>query len=668
MNRSWELAGGVNRRKFLALSAAALAGFAGCKTTDTDKLKQVQSRSQIGEEPGDIDGTTTVGSKTSIGNTEMIQVSGVGLVYGLPGTGSSPPANGWRLMLEDTLKKQGQTNLKELLDNPNRSTSLVLVTAMIPPGVRKGDPIDIQITLPDESKTTSLKGGRLFLCELYTTDTTGNIKSMVHEGRQSSPSGELRKGDVWVRAEGPLLAGQFIPANASAASAGPETDADGQPLYKVAKIWGGGRVLRTRAYFTLLNPGEQNSRTAAIIAERINTTFHATSEPNLKVADAKSKDLILTNVPLAYRNNHYRFLLVSRQVPLLPCGPDSVYRKKLEEELLDPATTLVAAVKLEALGSSSMRALRVGLESLSPWVRFASAESLTYLGQTDGAAELARLAEDHTALRAPALKALASMDDSACTDRLADLMASADPYLRYGAFMALRLADDNNSAAKGLLVNNSFWLHQMAPSSPSMIHLTTERRCEIALFGDSPKLRGPFTLPVGSEFTVHVPANGGDATVTRIVKVKKGREEELEDRKASCKTDLAAVLVTIGRLGGGYAEAVELIRRADRAQVLSASVMIDAIPPELNIKQLAQFAGRDPTLAKANQEIARAGVVGQSLDGTTFDLPAAEVEPAAQFTPPPPRASLNREPGRIFGPKRHDQPAIEPGVIPAGSP
>jgi hypothetical protein len=656
------MAGGVSRRKFLTLSAAlGIAGVVGCKSTETDKTK-IQSRSQVGEDtPGDIDASTTIGSKTQVGNTDLIQVSGVGLVYGLPGTGSSAPPGGWRLMLEDTLKKQGQTNLKELLDDPRRSTSLVLLTALIPPGARKGEPVDIQVTLPDESKTTSLKGGKLFPCELYTTDSTSNLKSLVHDGRPSGPGGELRKGDIWVRAEGPLLAGQFIPANGQPVV---ETDADGQPMFKVAKIWGGGRILRSRAYFMLLTEGNQNARTAAVIAERLNNTFHATSEPNLKVADAKSRELILVNVPLAYRNNHYRFLLVSRQVPLLPAGPESVYRKKLEEELLDATTTLTAAIKLEALGSSSLRTLRVGLESPSPWIRFASAEALAYLGQTDGAAELARLAEDHAALRAPALKALASTDDAACTDRLVDLMACSDPMLRYGAFLALRLADDNNASARGLLINNSFWLHQLAASSPSMIHLTSERRCEIALFGDSPKLRGPFTLPVGSDFTVQVPATG-DATITRIVK-DKVKGDLVEDIRV-CPSDLASVLITIGKHGGGYSEAVELIRRADRAQVLSAPVVVDAIPGELNIRQLAMFARRDPSLTKANAEVARFGNVRPDLDVSAFDLPPTELEPAAQFTQPPPRAPLNREPGRIFGPRRHDQPAIEAGVVPAGS-
>jgi hypothetical protein len=85
----------------------------------------------------------------------------------------------------------------------------------------------------------------------------------------------------------------------------------------------------------------------------------------------------------------------------------------------------------------------------------------------------------------------------------------------------------------------------------------------------------------------------------------------------------------------------------------------------LNIRQLAHFAQRDPTLAKANAEIARTGVVRPALDAEGFNLPPTEPDPATQYTPLPPRPPLNREPGRIFGPKRHDVPAIDPGTIPA---
>src|SRR5207248_1502633 len=251
---------------------------------------------------------------------------------------------------------------------------------------------------------------------------------------------------------------------------------------------------------------DANVRMAATVADRLAGTSHATAEPGTKLAEAKTRELVLVNVPPAYRHNHYRFLLVARQVPLLPVNPDSLYRRKLEEELLDPATAIAAAVKLEALGGDSHRQLRLGLRSSSPWVRFAAAEALAYLGQTDGAEELARLAAEHPAVRAQCLKALAALDDGASTDRLAELMANPDPALRYGAFVALRLVDERNPAVGGQLLNNSFWLHRVAPGSPGLVHLTSDRRSEVVLFGDGLRLRGPFTLPVGSDFTVSLSA------------------------------------------------------------------------------------------------------------------------------------------------------------------
>lgn len=637
MNRAW------------ALWVGLVVGLTGCVGSSGDN--KVQGRSQVGDDPlGDPDAFATLGSKVTVGNADPIIVSGVGLVYRLaPGTGSSAPPGTWRQMLEQNLKKQGITKLGELLDTPDRTTSLVIVTAQIPAGVRKGDPIDIQVAIPDGSKTTSLKGGILLACDLMTSDTTGNITSMMKDGKPSAPDGRLLLGSPLVKAEGPVVAGSFTPAGKAA---------DGEGASNVGRIWGGGRALESRPYYLLMNPGDQSVRMAATVAERMNATFHGTADPSFKVATFKTNQLVLVNVPPAYRHNHYRYLLVSRQVPVLPVPADSAYRRKLEEDLLDPATTIRAAIKLEALGTESKRTLRTGLESPSPWVRFAAAEALAYLGQTDGTIELAKLAEDHPAIRAQCLKALASLDDAASTDRLADLTAAADPTLRYGAFLALRLVDENNPAARGQLLNNSFWLHQVAAGTPGMVHLCTDRRAEVVVFGNGVALRGPFTLPfgTGAEFTIAMNATEPVARISRIVKVK----GEPEVREVACPADLAAVVTTIARLGGSHSEAVDLIIRANRAQVLTAPLVIDAIPGELSLHQLNAWAKTDPALAKANAEAAKNW--GGRPEGTAvgYDLPPEQDPDAKPGEPPVVRPPLNRDPGRIFGPKRQPDEGAEP--------
>ncbi|MBX9584056.1 MAG: HEAT repeat domain-containing protein, partial [Gemmataceae bacterium] len=536
MNRAWVLAVGL---------AAGAVGCAG------PKAEKAQSRSQAGEDPAaDPDANATVGSKTYPDNMGPVHVSGVGLVYGLePGSGSPATPGGWRTMLENSLKKNGFGNLKELLEPPQKTTSLVLVSAIVPPGARKDEPIDLQISLPDDSRTSSLKGGYLHSCELLDYDTTGNLRSVAKLGRPGGPSGGLMTGSVWVKT-----------ADKAAVVAGVEVGPDGRADpersgLRAGRVWAGGRVVRPRPYLFVMKPGDANIRTTAQVAERLNSTFGGGADPSSKVAEVSPQQkLVLVHVPYAYRHNHTRFLVVSRLVPMTPAGSDSPYRRELEDQLLDPATAVRAAVKLEALGGDAKRALRVGLESPSPWVRFAAAESLAYLGHADGAGELARLAEDHPALRAQCLLALAATDDAATADKLVELMGSPDPQLRYGAFVALRLADDRHPALAGRQLNHSLWVHRVAPGSAGMVHLATDRRSEVVVFGDGVRLRGPLPpFPLGDDYTASVPDGGtGEVKLTRIVRVN----GELEVKEVGSPPDLAAVLASLARLGGGHPEAV----------------------------------------------------------------------------------------------------------------
>ena len=93
-----------------------------------------QTRAQSAEEAErerDLD-VMTVGDISEVGNALPIQVSGVGLVTGLDGTGGSPPGS-WRVMLEQQLRKQKIENTKQLLDS--RDNALVLgnpITALSP--------------------------------------------------------------------------------------------------------------------------------------------------------------------------------------------------------------------------------------------------------------------------------------------------------------------------------------------------------------------------------------------------------------------------------------------------------------------------------------------------------------------------------------------------------
>ena len=650
------------RRRFLTHSlftglTGAFSLAAGCKY-----FPQETQRAQAAEDP-DKDQFATIGMKTVIGNADPIPVSSVGLVWNLKGTGSTPQADSWRTMLETALKKRKLTP-KEILDDPKHSTSLVLVSAQVPPGARIGDRLDVDVTLPPGSKTTSLKFGMLDVCDLTNFELAGAARQQLTDagvavGKVPQASANaLLLGNRLAVAEGPLVAGTMVQAGEPKVIAASPDDAPEEPMLRVAKIWGGAVCNFDRPYYFLLNDNAPQPRLAMVVASRLNSVFIGSGDRAGKIAEAKvqGKPLVAVFVPPAYRLNHSRFLMVARQVPLVPVTSSDPSRKKLEGELLSPETAIVAALKLEAYGTDSEDTLRVGLEEESPWVKFAASTSLCYLGKADPRAALALgdLAYKHPALRSHCLTALASQDDAPCTEQLVELMRKGDSSLRYGAFSALRTADASHEAIRGRRMGNSFYLHTVAPDSESLVHLTTERRNEIVLFGNVWPVRGPFSIPLGNEFTVSMKDGDKAVTISRIMAKKApvyktendpDTDENYEVVKVEKRPDLSMLLTGVVELGGTYSDAIELIRRLSAADCLGTKVAIDTMPRGISIQQLAQIARIDPTVMKANKEVERVQHGGDALQ-SGIDLPSEAEAVKKKFEEP----SLNRDPGRLFAP------------------
>ncbi|MGL4423556.1 MAG: HEAT repeat domain-containing protein, partial [Gemmataceae bacterium] len=614
------------------------------------------SRSQASDDFSDKLEKLAIGDKTVVSNTEAIPVSGVGLVWQLKGTGS-PAGAPWREFLEKSLRKKG-LKPQEFLDSPDNSCSLVLLSALIPPGARKNDPIDIQVTLPANSKTVSLQGGVLFECELYPYEQAGNVRDRLIQAGVSDASkapvvegGQMLLGQPLVRASGTLVVGTTDGSTAKLQSNAEETTG-----YRAGMIWSGGRFLEDRPYwFEVGDEKAKSSRLMGTIAARLNEAFPGVGAKS-KTANAISDKVIFVQPPSAYRLNHSRFLLVSRQVPMVPMRAADPRRQKLDQELLEPATAIAAALKLEALGAESTPALRVGLENPSVWVRFASAESLAYLGNTAGSTELARIAENHPGLRSHCLTALATLDDGVSLDRLAELMQHPDAQLRYGAFVALRSANERHTALNGKSIRQNFWLHQVASDSPALVHLLSNRRNEIVIFGRPADVTGPFSIPLGTVFAVSRKAGDDAVTLSKVVEGKDGADTV----QVKSKPSVGAMLAALGEMGGSYSEAVELVRRLDTAKLLPATLAIDATPRGLPITQLAVMAKSDPTVETTNLEVARASRGDVMQAG--YDLPTESKSVTLLPTQLP---ELNKNPGRIFGGKKNPMEESEESVEPA---
>ncbi|GIW82533.1 MAG: hypothetical protein KatS3mg105_4340 [Gemmatales bacterium] len=283
---------------------------------------------------------------------------------------------------------------------------------------------------------------------------------------------------------------------------------------RVGQVWGGGRCLLTRPFYLLLNSDQKRASLAIRIARRINETIKGPlGGAEKELAEPKNDQLVVLTVPPQYRLNMPRYLRVVRLIPLKE--PGASYRRRLAEDLLDPSLTVTAALRLEALGPKSIDALKRGLESEHPLVRFCSAEALAYLGSPASGKELARFVEEQPALRAFSLTALASLNEAVSHVKLHELLSSKSAETRYGAFRALRAIDETHPVLAGQELAGSFWLHRAAPESPPLVHVSLTRRAEIVLFGEDVYLKPPFYFLAG-EYVITATDGDDKCTISRV--------------------------------------------------------------------------------------------------------------------------------------------------------
>jgi hypothetical protein len=547
-----------------------------------------QTRLQSGDESeAERYGLKTVGDVCDVGNADPVPLGYVGLVTGLDGTGGEPAADNYRSMLVEQLGKEQVKNVKQMLADSDNA--LVVVTAMLPPGANKGDPVDVEVALPPHAgKATSLRGGVLRSCVVCDYNYTKTVNPNY------AGSNLPLKGTPAVKCGGPVLVGLG--------------DGDDGDRVKHGRIWNGGRCLRDNPLLLLLKPESQQARIACLAGERITEAFRGgpTDAPDQAVAVAHDNLAIELHVPPAYKLNLPHFLRVVRLVPLQGSpdqregkdGAGRSYRERLAEDLLDPARTVTAALRLEALGQGSIPALKEGLKSTHPLVRFCAAESLAYMDCPAGGEELGRAVAKQPLLRAFALTALASLDESVSQTQLRDLLlASDDDETRYGAFRALRSLNEDDPLVQGEFLNHSFWLHRVPTDAPPLVHISTTRRAEIVLFGEEPTLKPPFSFLAG-EFAVTATPDDENCTVSRF-------PHSGGVQRKQCSLKLDDLLRTMAAMGAMYPEAIELLQQAHRCDCLSCRVRSDALPQAISVFELAA-AGKNGDMLNADGEIVSA--------------------------------------------------------------
>ena len=322
----------------------------------------------------------------------------------------------------------------------------------------------------------------------------------------------------------------------------------------------------------VLKPEDQSVRNSARIQEVINRRFHMFDQGNkVGVAKAKTDEAIELVMHPRYYDNVDRYLRVVRSLPMRETERELAQRiEVLEKQLLDPISSSRAALQLEAIGTRGVDTLRKGLKSTDPEVRFYSAESLAYLDESGVAEYLAEAAANEPAFRVFALAALSAMEDYDSQDQLHKLLDSQSAETRYGAFRALTVRRNADSAVQGHNMKEQFSFHVLPTAGDPMIHVTRSKRPEIVLFGNDQMFKLPLGVEAGNEILVNSSADG------QVVLAKYTVGEP--DQRRTVSPRIEDVIGAIVDLGGSYPDVVQALQEAKASGNLPGRLEVDALP------------------------------------------------------------------------------------------
>ncbi len=504
--------------------------------------------------------TPLIGDYTNFAGLEPVVLEGVGLVVGLNNTGGDPAPSSFRTALMEDLKKNGVPNPNAILQRPD--TALVLVRAFLPPLLKKGEKIDVEVRIPDSAEATSLAGG--WLMEVYLTEQA------FIPGR-----GNL-KGHAYAKAEGAIL------------TKGIGSDAANSPaLLKQGRVLSGASVIRERDLALYLRNEYRSIRTTTRIAEVIGRRFHHYDKQGIKkpMAEAKTDQKIVLSVHPRYKDNYPRYLQVIRHMSFKEDNVAMRVRmQRLQKELFVPEKADETALQLESIGGDAIPILKQGLTSPLIECRFHSAIALAYLGNSEGLPALVEAARTERAFRVFAFAGMSTLEDAEAHIALRELMNESSAETRYGAFRALWTLDRNDPFIRGETLGlpenvevkknrnlGDYKLHVLRTAGEPMVHTTLRTRPEIVVYGADQEFRSPMYLGAGRHIMVTAQPGATTASLARFEVGKPDQRREVSLR-------VVDVIRAADDLGANYPDIVQMLADASKQKNLPMRLAADELP------------------------------------------------------------------------------------------
>ena len=575
----------VQRRILLLLLCVFCLSLHGCNKFNPpkkDPVKEEQKRviSNKGRLVGDLAWPS---------NMTLAKIEGVCLVEGLPDTGADEPPSTYTTMVLQELQRDPELKKTAKHRIASLSTAVALLEVIVPPGARKGDRLDVKVSLPPGSEATSIEGGFVTNARLHEYLAT----DVIHKGALDG-----------------LVSGRVV--------LDPQTQEREEKIAaKQGKIIGGAVIVRPRDIWLTIKEEERSAGVAQRLEDVINNRFsYKSNGSKKKVAHATGQaSRISLVVPDEYRDNINRYVNVICCISFFET-PDEMNRRinELRAKLFDPETSELASLQLEAIGPNNplaVEAIRAGMKSDQEPIRYHSATAMAYMNvredRADAARILAALARDNALLR-PSCMAVLGTALKSCPEvdaALRELLSANSNETRYGAFRALWTRNPSDLMIQGEIMEGRFSYHALNCDGPPMVHIAMSKRPELVLFGkQNLALRGKFEIDAGRRITVR--GLGGEVLVKHY---KSGIDAE---RRTDCQLD--SIIRAIDAVGGTYAEQVHFLVEAKKQDILCCSVGGNLSPATLAIDALP---GANSTAFKRIRDIGELEEMERRLAGDT---------------------------------------------------
>ena len=527
----------------------------------------------------------TIYEKCDLINTEPFLVSGYGFVSNLNGTGDTTAPNAVReYMVKEMIKHKWDSSLisfrtptpEEALRDPRNA--IVQVDGYLPPGVRKGQKFDIQVSAIEGNNTTSLAQGDLFQTELR-----------ILGANPLDPGGSV---NVFARAEGPIFVN---PAYALKSERDLEGDPAARRSLRMGLIMNGAHSLEDRPLGLRLR--QPSMRMSRYIEQRIDQRLQEI-RPDV-VAAAQDEGIVHLYVPVGLNGDweHFAGLVNFVYLNNTPEFAAVKARQLADEAVKSGAPLLEISYAWEGLGKAALPVIHErGLMShANADVAFAAARAAAYLGDAGAPQALISMARTpgHK-FQVNAVQVLGTLAPSpSIKEMLRPLLDSKETLVRLEAYKMLARSGDHAVFAMPIAggpAKGGFTLDVVRSEGPPIIYATQRGEPRVAVIGNRLGINMPITF-AAMDGRLSISSNADNRTATIFYRpripaggVSRKQAGLLDPIVTATNPDCAEIIARLG--GEGFAGAPQ-----GRALDFNYGEILSILSSMTQNRQITAYAG-----------------------------------------------------------------------------